>query len=99
MPTSKTEVHLPGCSCALEGQTVLPQVEPEGHPLFLDCLVPSLVRLADVEYSVFAKGTHCQWHAKVVTCLAASVGHFLDPHSISEEYRTTVRAARNKEGF
>ena len=62
------------------------------HPLFLDCLVPLLKRLAEVKYSVFAQGTHCQWHARTLACLAASMSHFLDPDSVASEFISQVHA-------
>ena len=45
----------------------------------LDCIVPSMARLAAVGYSVFATGNHCQWHAGVLTVLIASLSFFLAP--------------------
>lgn len=69
------------------------QADPNGRPLYLDCLVPSLGRLAGIEYSVFAKGTHCQWHARVVSCLAATFSYFIDSQSVPVEHKEAVSIA------
>ena len=66
------------------------QASCSGQPLYLDCLVPTLARISEVEYSVFAKGTHCQWHARIVSCLIATMSHFIDSQNYPEEHRQTV---------
>ena len=71
------------------------QAVPGCQPLYLDCLVPLLTRLADVKYSVFAKGFHCQWHAKVVSCMAASLSYFLDPTSLDDACQSKVSLAQD----
>lgn len=38
-----------------------------------------MAELAKVKYSVFAKGNHCQWHARVLTVLIASLSFILTP--------------------
>ena len=72
------------------------QAVPGRQPLYLDCMVPLLSRLADVKYSVFAKGFHCQWHAKVVTCMAASLSYFLDPGSLADACQRKVSLAEDE---
>lgn len=57
------------------------QAQPGCLLLPLECLVPTLERLAAIKYSVFAKGNHCQWHARVIMTLAASLAYFISPCS------------------
>ena len=60
----------------------------------LECVVPSMARLAAVRYSVFATGNHCQWHARVLTVLIASLSFFLTPCNKEEGNYAKVESWR-----
>ena len=66
------------------------QVAEGSPPIYVEYLVPLLTRLAAIKYSVIATGFHCQWHAKVITKMAASIAFFVDPACIPAEHMSKV---------
>lgn len=58
--------------------------------LYLECILPLLLKLAEIKYSVFAKGYHCQWHALVVARIIATLHEFAFPNTIDEEFKPQV---------
>ena len=64
--------------------------------MYLECLVPLLTKLAEIKYSVFAKGHHCQWHALLVARIVATLHEFIFPGTLHKDYAPQAIPLRAK---